>query len=848
MSDNQQIEERIVASQAISKSFKGILRVSNVKEPEETPDVYLNPDYYGEFKPSGDAPIWVASGTQETEAPLTGENQRYFYGDKYTTLKLPVTDSMGNCLNFSLGAEESLIGTDPSTGVITSNKVSFYTLNADSLKIGLEEIKNENNKDIVGGKLYIEDYDATPASLIVNAYYHHGISDKDGAYSRSSGNLKTIYKSTLTPKVHDGFLYNQESCVQTEDEKQCVVKLKNIRDYVFDKVSSYIKFNSSEIPPGTILNQFCSLEKWYCSVNGNIDDSNNWQGFRPSVGNPIPGTTSNSSSSYFAVGNIEQNTYIGTAQLSYPSTNYEVEHVELPPDFKRGYVLADGSAYQMHLKPPYIADTTTYLNSKLSIDTFFKLFFTIGYYYSPVPRCMPHIYYAAKDAPVRKDSALEKFSYPTTDRYYYDYSDPEIGNYGYSFYNEKNVSKDTLYGIHLATILAFKKFSMAYSDKNIFNTYIKNDKGFWDIEKAIDWLSKQSIEEEFIFNTVFSDNSINEALGINPEINNLIYKHKDVSSGKTLNVKVGREVSKFSDSIEYYEYIPGKNGEVIFKETYCPIYKMAEIYDLARLFAIKDTAFSAYTFTFNVPKCYTNSDLTVLESATLGSSGTGENIGLFIGSSGSILANKIVIPSRDNNHKEPTVYDNLTDSYTYQNSNCTFNIGYRPHSHALAKGCLYLAESRHVANPKPVVRKLTTINRKSGTNVMNNVNEYQNNIIAADFTWDITPLEKDVIGPTNYANKKAMINYFLQEAGPNQNVKLVNVYNGFNGSMGRELAVFNTDGSINSNMHWYARTSGPIWDPNPCTSDGVLSDKYGKGENIGYFRPQSIKSLPLIKL
>jgi hypothetical protein len=297
----------------------------------------------------------------------------------------------------------------------------------------------------------------------------------------------------------------------------------------------------------------------------------------------------------------------------------------------------------------------------------------------------------------------------------------------------------------------------------------------------------------------------------------------------------------------------GRNGEVILEKTYCPIYKTAEIYDLARLFAIKDTTWGAYNFEFNVPKLYTDADSDVNNAANYSTSGnttitSDKKVGLFIGSTGVVLANEIIIPSKDANNSEPTVIKDIDSNYTYMQSNCVYNIGYQPHSHAIAKGCLYLNDSRHKPAARATARKLTAINRKDG-NMISDISEVEKNIVAADFTWDATTVKHSEEGCyQGDINKKAIVNYFLQEQGAAENVHLTEVYNNFNGTMARELAVFNANGTINKDMHWYGRTSGPIWDPTPVKSSGSQSKKYTEGNDAGYFRPQSVKMLPLIKL
>jgi hypothetical protein len=911
MNENYTIEERIVADVPITKSFKGILRVSNIKEPEITSDTFLNPHYYGEYDKTTAGNLWEPAGVQETEAALSGENTRYAYGDAYTVLKLPVTDSLGNWLNFSLGAEGSLIGNYASTGIIDdfSLNPTFYTVQADTLKIGLEERKLEADKNIIGGKLYIENIDATPANLIVNSYYHHGAEDEEGFYTNSEDyGLKTVFRSSNAPKMYEGFLYNQESYTLEENEdgivnKNCIVQLKNLRDYVFDKVSSYVKYNTTEIPPGNIIWQYCSLNKWYCSSNNTIDDLSQWQGFRPSLGKAQPGVSGNSTDSAFAYNNIEQNVYIGQPQIEHSFKNYSIETVEMPPDFKRGYVLADGSAYSMRLTPPYISDTSTYINNKISVDTFFKLFFTIGYYYTPTVKTFLNRYYTLDNAPVKSDIALKDYSYPSEDRYYFDYSDPSIGNYFSDKYEDKNITRECLYGIHLATILAFKKFALAYEDKSIFNKYIKNEEGKWDIEKSIKWLSEQTIDEEYIFNTIFSKETLakanndiqillqksaeaaasgdvleaekfsKEADKLKKNINNIIFNYKsnnykeriDTPDGpisvpvdEELPIIVGREVSKFSDYIEYYTYeIDGHTPHLV--KTYCPIYKMAEIYDIARKFAIKDASWDNYIFTFNVPKTYSKDDINVNEQISLSGNIKDNTVGLFIGSNAMLMSDEVYIPSKDISHPNGTVYNKIDENYTYQQSNCTFTLGFQPHSHAIAKGSLQLQEARYKVNENAPIQPLSAINIKNASRIIADVEELKNNIIAADFTWEARAIISKVVEWSDkkfppppqsqtISQDKAIINYFLMERGSAQNVKLRQVYNGFNGLIGKELTVYTKDGDIDPDMQWYGRTSPPIWDPTPIQGENSASDKYTKNDILGYYRPQSVMALPLIKL
>lgn len=108
-------EERVMAGKVISDTYKGILRVgNNVELAKYTKDNFLSTDYY--FEPGSDK--WVGGGINLTKTFLSDSSgERFKSSDNYTNIKLPVTDSMGNYLNFSLGAEGTLVGNYPNIGI-----------------------------------------------------------------------------------------------------------------------------------------------------------------------------------------------------------------------------------------------------------------------------------------------------------------------------------------------------------------------------------------------------------------------------------------------------------------------------------------------------------------------------------------------------------------------------------------------------------------------------------------------------------------------------------------------------------------------------------------------------------
>lgn len=868
MSDNEKIAARIVGPQPIAKSFKGILRVSNIKEPTDAPDVFLNKDYYGEYTPTETMPLWEPVGEQVTDNALEGSNTRYYYEDEYAKLKLPVTDSVGNYMNFALGCDGSLIGSHTEPGFWDLNGVKFYTVNADHINIGMEAIKITDEKRLTGGKLFVDNAvrstpdddgkDMEPAKIAIDAYYRHGADDEDKVFTEVDRPTTTVYQGSINPQRWDAFIYNQESFTENEEARHNIVKLKSLRDYVIDRVQEYIRFNTTEVATGTIMWQYCSLDKWYCRVEGGQDDSRFWQGYRPALGNINPGTAAANVDTVFAINNTEQGVFSNRTQLDYTLPSYVFESIELPPEFKRGYVLADGSSYELRLVPPFLNDVESTSNKKQTLDMFLKLFFVLGYYYTPTPAAFPHVWYEAADAPVRKDPDLR--SLPTYGRYYFDYS--ETGNetqstdddtitYGYEKYQFNELSKETLYGITLASIMAFKKFSEAYENKHIFNEFIADADGKWDIERSIEWLSNQRIDEEFVFNTVFQPETLeyvynNMGAYIGKNIGNIMYEYKDVDNKQSIMVPLGKEVNKFSDYIDYYYMIPTDITGYRVINVPCEIYKTAEIYELARLFANKSSEWAGFKFRFNVPALYTDKDKDMLNYNTVSGSMKDTTTGLFIGSNGLSAADEIRIPAKDALTDNDLIYYKVHESYTYHQSNCTFSIGYQPHSHALAKGILNYSEAAYPVSPDtPMELSSLRISDTGAKNTLIDPNDVDNNIIAADTTWGHYGLSSEGGGGHAWANEKGALNYVLQERGADEGVHLKKVYNGFNGVMGNELAVFSGN-TVNTEMKWYARTSGPIWDPNEITTSG--SQKYVNNTGAGYFRPQSIKMLPLIKL
>ena len=334
-----------VTNTPISKSFKGILRISNNNSEGSYDALSDNNVYAYNYK------NWSAEGTQQVSSSLT-DGIRYVTSDAYTNLKIPVTDSMGNTLNFALGAlghngesNGSCIGTFEEIGAIDMNQARLQFTSSDSttypvvitpsVYIGYEGEKLKDKTQLVGS-LYINGYDNMPATLAVGTKYHHSGNE---IKSTSNKTFRVMYQSSASAsKKYDAILYNQENyrskIVNGKTHIDCYVDVGNLRELCDKKINEFLSGNASELPSGTILWQYCSIDKWFCKNGENIDETK-WQGYLPAM----------TSGSLLGSENIIDNAYCSDSKIEF---NNKVS-AEIPPDFKRGYVLCDGGTKTMKL-------------------------------------------------------------------------------------------------------------------------------------------------------------------------------------------------------------------------------------------------------------------------------------------------------------------------------------------------------------------------------------------------------------------------------------------------------------------------------------------------------------------
>jgi hypothetical protein len=95
---------RDVTDKKISEAYKGILRITPISDISIAEDIPSNEGVYSQAE--SDTSANIINGILEPTEALIGKSKRYH------NKKLPVTDSMGNYLNWNIGTDELTIGSD----------------------------------------------------------------------------------------------------------------------------------------------------------------------------------------------------------------------------------------------------------------------------------------------------------------------------------------------------------------------------------------------------------------------------------------------------------------------------------------------------------------------------------------------------------------------------------------------------------------------------------------------------------------------------------------------------------------------------------------------------------------
>lgn len=324
-SDESKLEYRVMGDYSISKSYKGILRIAHIMETVGTEDDYfLNSTYYGVPKTlmdiSGSDASSKVYGYPNAGEGFEGKVKRYISEKEYEDKKLPMTDSMGNYLNWNIGVEGTTIGSDTLNNgySIFRSKVRqngydvdiiqpnvFPILESRELVIGLEPKLRGDEKVYLtnAGKFHLLKDEMTPALVISNLYDNSpsnltSISDENDTIKSYKFKKDEKYKHRTVYKVtkelneeYDAYFYCQENYNEHNyncDGEELInskendieynksfdniekgkiidaeVDIFNLKDYVKELIAKYMKSNTVEVPTGSVIWQYISLAKWY---------------------------------------------------------------------------------------------------------------------------------------------------------------------------------------------------------------------------------------------------------------------------------------------------------------------------------------------------------------------------------------------------------------------------------------------------------------------------------------------------------------------------------------------------------------------------------------------------------
>jgi hypothetical protein len=148
---------RDVTDKKISEAYKGILRITPISDISIAEDIPSNEGVYSQAE--SDTSANIINGILEPTEALIGKSKRY------PNKKLPVTDSMGNYLNWNIGTDELTIGSDifdslEYTVLETSTiDVSGTSYIANAIMNDVKYTFNNANKDTIIDKSNEDDED-----------------------------------------------------------------------------------------------------------------------------------------------------------------------------------------------------------------------------------------------------------------------------------------------------------------------------------------------------------------------------------------------------------------------------------------------------------------------------------------------------------------------------------------------------------------------------------------------------------------------------------------------------------------------------------------------------------------
>lgn len=565
-----------MANVPIAKSFKGILRISPIMDGPDA-DKLLTEKYYKNYNPAFEegkdsgldpenAKLDFADGAySSTQKPLDGELIRYSSQDKFKNGKLPVTDSLGNYMNFNVGLTGTVFGSAENEK--NNNNIengSFPVLEANHIVIGVKKIKTHVQKtDIFGGKLNILGGTKDAELYIENSFCQDDITD-GSRYSQMVDNPK--YKTLFTPgskeiKEYDALILNQEFNHKNEDgDIISKVQIRNLADIVKDRLEKYIQNSVVEMPTASVIWQYINLNKWYAA--GDDGDVIDFAGHRPKMINTTPEIAADEKYVFYSsrIQGIckEINRLLNNRanRIVYEDGTTETVNVrEIVPVYKRDYVLCDGTVYSVPASP-YETSINGVVETKpyAAYNRFKNLFSTIGYHYTSDKNIKPHFLYRELDG---------KYSFWTVNEE--GAPETEIENNGLFFIDTATADHEILFNRDYCQLLAFYYI---YEQVLLGKFGVSADDLGFDRNAAENWLKTEAKfkKEDFFTSQVLKD-SDRQLYYIQPAVNS-------GGSAKDFKINLGTEVNSFNSDI------------TLDKSTRCKVWQLPEVQLILDLFDV----------------------------------------------------------------------------------------------------------------------------------------------------------------------------------------------------------------------------------------------------------------------
>lgn len=541
---NTSIEERKVTDKPIKDSYKGILRIapffdiSDIKD-----DNYKNENLYC----YDECNVLSSYKSQVSAYPaLIGNTVRYnFPDDELKHCKLPVTDSVGNYLNWNVGLNGVTIGSQ------YSHDNEYEIFNTNNMCVGLEKNKSKKSNQSENG-----------GTVIINS------------------SLK-IGDTTISPSRN---IKNGDSIIRNFDG---IADYENIDEIIDDFIKKIYKNGFiKEVPSGSVIYHAASLEDWRTKNINDDDDIALQQGTNEILIQGTPRINKNDIVKYkrdylLCDGSIYKMIYV-PKNFSIKGDICENREKFFELFFTIGYAYTERqniakrlqSIYdkKSHRYVPILNDSKTQIFKPLEWDNLKNTDFTKLRQYNFSPFVM--------DGEVKKSPV----KLPITDIKYNNLDDVDV-----------------LFQEDLATMLCCDEIY------NYVRNYQKTNNGKLPSDFEINnTLEGKSIPDEYIFNSFIRDSKGQAKWslpdGVADKSIEDVIELSFADENDKITVLLGKEINNFGQNIKYYS-----PSEETYKQ--CKIWRLPLITLFKRLLlsGLSDEDLLPYfhyfySFNFQVPK------------------------------------------------------------------------------------------------------------------------------------------------------------------------------------------------------------------------------------------------------